>query len=65
MTPLHAAVSEGEAKIVKLLLQFGANVNATDKKRKFTPLHLAVDQEQKDMVQLLLGVYGSFRLKSN
>ena len=41
-TPLHNAVENGQLEIVKILLKYNANVNATDIK-DFTPLQIASD----------------------
>ncbi|GHM58477.1 MAG: hypothetical protein sL5_06330 [Candidatus Mesenet longicola] len=52
-TPLHVAAQNGYERVVALLLQHGANVNATSKDGD-TPLHLAVDKGHKHIIQLLL-----------
>ena len=44
-TALHSAAEFGHAKVVKLLLQRGADLGATDRDGK-TPLHLAGDTGQ-------------------
>ncbi|MDQ7055090.1 MAG: ankyrin repeat domain-containing protein [Persephonella sp.] len=51
--PLHVAVKEGDAELVKYLLEKGADPNG---KGAFgeTPLHIAVDRGYLDIVQLLL-----------
>ena len=51
--PLHAAVSNGDAKIVELLLRHGANVNARQQ-NGFTPLHGAAGAGRMDLVKILL-----------
>ena len=51
-TPLHLAVMEGHFKVVKLLIENGANVNAQDNKG-YTPLHYAVMKEPTFIKYLL------------
>jgi ankyrin repeat protein len=50
-SPLHAAITKGNIGMVKALLKYGADVDATGFKGK-TPLHLSV--VSKNLVQLLL-----------
>ncbi|MBI3039289.1 ankyrin repeat domain-containing protein [bacterium] len=52
-TPLHLAAFQGSASISELLIQAGADVNATAKKGN-TPLHLAVWMGNDATVMLLL-----------
>ncbi|KAL6787037.1 hypothetical protein J3E68DRAFT_432070 [Trichoderma sp. SZMC 28012] len=63
-TPLHFAVlnSQGNSRyleVARTLLEFGADVNATNDRGR-TPLHIAIDSEDQyeSMVQLLLN-YGA------
>ncbi len=42
VTPLHRAVRFRSLAAVRLLLELGADVNATDRRTKSTPLHRAV-----------------------
>lgn len=51
--PLHNACSYGHYEVAQLLVQKGANVNATDL-WKFTPLHEASSKGKLDIVKLLL-----------
>src|SRR6266850_8141703 len=54
-TPLIAAAEAGRLDIVQLLLQSGAQVNATDKsKARNTPLIIASAAGQTEIVKLLL-----------
>ncbi|XP_020298631.1 POTE ankyrin domain family member B2-like [Pseudomyrmex gracilis] len=52
-TLLHNAVEYKNMKIVDLLLNYGANINAS-KKSGVTPLYLAVDKRHVDGVAMLL-----------
>jgi len=52
VTPLHIAAQAGCKDIVELLLEKGANVNATNIINA-TPLHLAVEHDHKDVAELL------------
>ena len=52
-TPLHWAALKGTPGIVQVLLDSGANVNASDSK-KFTPLHNAAFNGTPSVVNLLL-----------
>ena len=52
-TPLHvAASSEGQAGIIKLLLEKGANIRARDNDKR-TPLHRAVMNSRIENIRLL------------
>jgi len=56
-TPLHHASWGGQVKIVKLLLDFNANVNAQNFVQKITPLFSAISNnssENENIVKLLL-----------
>lgn len=52
-TPLIVAAANGDTAICKLLLSFGANVNAKDK-NGWTALHYATRDRQTEVVELLL-----------
>eukprot|EP00698_Gefionella_okellyi_P016148 TRINITY_DN4602_c0_g1_i1.p1 TRINITY_DN4602_c0_g1~~TRINITY_DN4602_c0_g1_i1.p1 ORF type:complete len:1731 (+),score=426.66 TRINITY_DN4602_c0_g1_i1:206-5398(+) len=53
-TPLHEACIVGNSDVARLLLKYGANVNARDYQGR-TPLHYAVSSDSKEkLVKLLL-----------
>ena len=52
-TILWLAVQKGSINFVEMLLEYGANINTTDKDG-WTPLHLAVQNNDINMVRLLL-----------
>lgn len=52
-TPLHVAISKGNAVVVRQLLAIGANVHAADK-NGMRPLHTAAQRGDLNMVNLLL-----------
>ncbi|MGL9726240.1 MAG: ankyrin repeat domain-containing protein [Wolbachia sp.] len=51
--PLHVAAMNDYEGIAKLLLEYGADINAEDS-GNFTPLHHAVVKDYKDVVELFL-----------
>jgi len=53
-TPLHYAIENGCADVVRFLLQAGANVNIVTAQEGHTPLHYAVFKGDIGMVELLL-----------
>src|ERR1051325_1833617 len=55
-TPLmHAVLAENaDSKIVSMLLERGADVNAQDKGRHWTALHFAAQSQRDDIVKVLL-----------
>ena len=44
VTPLHTAVANGYVDIVRILLKYGADVNAANLYTHTTPLHLAAER---------------------
>jgi len=52
-TPLHVAASKGYIKIVRMLLIFGACIDAKND-QNFTPLHLAAKNGRARIVEILL-----------
>ena len=52
-TPLHIAARLGNVDNVVLLLQHGAQPNATTKDQ-YTPLHIAAKEGHEEVVQVLL-----------
>ncbi|XP_014228955.1 uncharacterized protein LOC106653870 [Trichogramma pretiosum] len=52
-SPLHVAVFNQDLELVRLLLNFGADVNATNFQKQ-TPVHLAFEMRNQEMVDLLL-----------
>jgi ankyrin repeat protein len=65
-TPLHLAVaSEFNGDIVRMLLRFGANINAINQGGE-TPLHLAVAYEfNDDIVRMLLRFGANINAQDN
>ena len=51
--PLHSAAAGGHTRIVKLLLQLGADPNVREQ-GGFTPLHAAAQNDDVDTVRILL-----------
>ena len=56
--PLHYAAEQGNADVVQLLIEAGANVNALDASG-ITPFRLAKNHNHEDVVRLLGGKSGS------
>lgn len=52
-TPLHLAVLNGHAKLVKRLIHHGADVNVCNF-REITPLHVAIHERSEEIIRLLL-----------
>ncbi|MGG6266749.1 ankyrin repeat domain-containing protein [Leptolyngbya sp. AN03gr2] len=56
-TPLHRAVWQRQPRIVELLIQAGAEINANSRSHR-TPIDIAAYMGYRDMIDLLLG-YGA------
>ena len=54
MTPLHFAVQGGHLKVIKLLIDHGADMDAKGAKREDTPLHWASMAGRIEVAKLLL-----------
>ncbi|PKL51291.1 MAG: hypothetical protein CVV42_00130 [Candidatus Riflebacteria bacterium HGW-Riflebacteria-2] len=54
MSPLHIAVINGHLRIVNVLINAGAEVNATDKLKRLTPLHYAAFHNYPRIMLFLL-----------
>jgi len=54
-TPLHWASANGQLNCVKVLVEFGADVNAQDE-TGWTPLHFACNNAHKKIVQFLIPI---------
>lgn len=64
VTPLHSAVAAGCSKLVKLLLQLGANPNAPQE-GGFTPLHAAAQNGDVESIRALLFYGADANIKSD
>lgn len=53
-TPLHYAVFYGYENIVKLLLEYNANINDDENILRIAPIHLAVTQQNFSLIELLV-----------
>lgn len=52
-TPLHLAASAGQLEVCRLLLELGANIDATDDQGQ-KPIHIAAQNNFPEVVQLFL-----------
>ena len=52
--PLFRAINENRPECIKILLEFGANIQISIDKKHSTPLHLAINCGEKQIVKILL-----------
>jgi cytohesin len=64
LTPLHYAVKSGDARIVRLFIEKGADINAP-KTDGQTPLYIACECGHKDVVELLLAKGADLNVEDN
>lgn len=62
-TPLHVSAAKGYIRVMRLLLEHGANVNALDNDG-WTPLHAAAHWEQEEACKILAEYGASFDIKN-
>lgn len=63
-TPLYIAVEKGDAKIVKILLDAGADINIKAGPGN-SPLHLAVSDNKEEIFKILLDAGADIQTKNN
>jgi len=64
VTPLHLAASQGFSKIIALLLDHGANINAQDK-LGCTALHQSILNDQLSCIEILLKYNPDMKIVNN
>lgn len=62
-TPLHVSAAKGYSRVIRLLIQCGADVNAIDKDG-WTPLHAAAHWEQEEACKILVENGANFDIKT-
>lgn len=63
LTALHKACDLGHTAVVSCLIDFGANINATDQ-QLWTPLHFAVQEKYHDCLRVLLNAGADVDLRN-
>ena len=53
-TPIHLATLLGDAEIVEVLLEHGAEIDATTESRRWTPLMIALNEKNLDLARWLM-----------
>lgn len=61
-TPLFEAVIEDQLPIIKLLIEWGADINHQDRSG-LTPLHFAVQNKSEDVIAFLLSIGANANLQ--
>ena len=54
LTPLAISAQQGNMEILKLLIEYGANINLPSFENKLTPLHRAVSKGNIEVIQVLI-----------
>lgn len=62
-TPLHVSAAKGYTRVMKILLQSGADVNSVDKDG-WTPLHAAAHWEQEEACKILVEYGAEFEFRN-
>ncbi|GAB4282904.1 MAG: hypothetical protein Kow0029_28750 [Candidatus Rifleibacteriota bacterium] len=62
-TPLHLAAEKGDLDLVNILINYGADVNATDNLKGFTPMHYAALHNHCKIIAFLLSRCASLEIQ--